>query len=528
MNRMQLQRGVSGFSASTLSNTIKLFDSFRIAARTHSNSCRAATTPPGSARLLDAGVVYLDLETTGATVHFDRITEIGLVEIGPDGSAEEWSALVNPGRRIPLMIETLTGITNAMVADAAPFEAVAKALYERLEGKLLVAHNARFDYGFLRNEFSRVGLRYLSRVLCTVKLSRRLYPQERRHNLDSLIARHDIECTQRHRALADARVLLEFTRRVRIDLGDERVLAAAQALLASPSLPTRLAPDALDGVPDAPGVYTFFGDNDNALYVGKSVTLRSRVLAHFSGDHKVAKDMRIAQEVTRVEWRQTAGELGALLIEARMVKRLMPVHNRLLRKNDDLCAWHWSPLTTLAPQLVSAGEIDFRTTDQLHGLFRSRTRATRTLREIAAANGLCPRLLGLEKGGSGPCFSHQIKKCRGACCGKETPASHNLRLANALYQLRIESWPFRGRIGIRETDRLRDRTEIHVIDRWCYLGTVDTEAELFDALDARFDGIFDLDTYQLLVKWLRIKRHEIDVIDLARPEVGNTPDAESW
>lgn len=468
--------------------------------------------------MLDAGAVYLDLETTGATAHFDRITEIGLVEVGADGVVEEWSSLVNPGIRIPLMIETLTGITNAMVADALPFEALAQTLYDRLAGKLLVAHNARFDYGFLRNEFSRVGLRYLSRVLCTVKLSRRLYPQERRHNLDSLIARHGIECTQRHRALADARVLLEFTQRARVDLGDERVQAAAQELLAAPSLPARLAPDALDDVPDSPGVYTFFDDNNVALYVGKSVSLRSRVLAHFSGDHKVAKDMRIAQEVARVEWRQTAGELGALLIEAQMVKRLMPVHNRQLRRNDDLCAWHWDPVRTAAPRLMGAGEIDFRTTDELHGLFRSRARATRALREIAESNGLCPRLLGLEKGGSGPCFAHQIRKCRGACCGRETIASHNLRLANALYKLRIEAWPFRGRIGIRETDRSRDRTEIHVLDRWCYLGTVDTEAELHDAADTRFDGTFDLDIYQLLSKWLRSRHPETDVIDLVRPD----------
>ena len=472
--------------------------------------------------MLDAGVVYLDLETTGATAHFDRITEIGLVEIGADGSIDEWSTLVNPGMRIPLAIETLTGITNAMVADAPPFEELSRALYDRLDGKLLVAHNARFDYGFLRNEFSRFGLRYLSRVLCTVKLSRRLYPAERRHNLDSVIARHGIECGQRHRALADARVLLEFTRSARRDLGDSTVLDAARELLKSPALPAGLAPDALDGVPDAPGVYSFFDAGGGALYVGKSVNLRSRVLSHFSGDHKVAKDMRIAQEIARVEWRETAGELGALLIEAQTVKRLTPVHNRLLRRNDDLCAWHWDPLTTAAPQLVKAGEIDFRNADLVRGLFRSPTKAARALREIAEENGLCPRVLGLEKGGKGPCFSHQIKKCRGACCGKETLAAHNLRLANALYRLRIESWPFRGRIGIRETDRQRGRTEIHLIDRWCYLGTVDAETDLFDMLETRFDGTFDLDTYQLLVKWLRHRRHEIDVIDLARPDTEAT------
>ncbi|MCW5627175.1 MAG: 3'-5' exonuclease, partial [Burkholderiales bacterium] len=140
--------------------------------------------------MLDRDVVYVDLETTGATAQTDRITEIGIVEIAPDGTASEWSTLVNPGRPIPPFIEGLTGISDAMVATAPPFADLADALHRRLDGKLLVAHNARFDYGFLRSEFARIGLTYRSPVLCTVKLSRRLYPAERRHNLDSIMLRH--------------------------------------------------------------------------------------------------------------------------------------------------------------------------------------------------------------------------------------------------------------------------------------------------------------------------------------------------
>ena len=163
--------------------------------------------------MFDQPTVFLDVETTGATANRDRITEIGLVEVNGGTVIEEWSTLVNPGLRIPPEIEALTGITNAMVAEAPSFESLSTELHRRLQGKLLVAHNARFDYGFLRNEFARAGLRYLSRVLCTVKLSRRLYPQERRHNLDSLIERHGLVCDQRHRALADARVLWHFAQR---------------------------------------------------------------------------------------------------------------------------------------------------------------------------------------------------------------------------------------------------------------------------------------------------------------------------
>src|SRR6185369_7652921 len=168
--------------------------------------------------MLDRTLIFLDLETTGATAHVDRITEIGLIEVEQGRHVGEWSSLVNPERPIPAMIESLTGITDAMVADAPTFAELAGDLYQRLAGKTLVAHNARFDFGFLRNEFRRVGLKYAPDVLCTVRLSRRLYPQERRHNLDSLIERHGFSCESRHRALADARVLWDFTQLIHRDL----------------------------------------------------------------------------------------------------------------------------------------------------------------------------------------------------------------------------------------------------------------------------------------------------------------------
>jgi DNA polymerase-3 subunit epsilon len=464
--------------------------------------------------MFDQPTVFLDVETTGATANRDRITEIGLVEVNGGTLVEEWSTLVNPGQRIPPEIEALTGITNAMVAEAPSFESLSAELHRRLESKLLVAHNARFDYGFLRNEFARAGLRYLSRVLCTVKLSRRLYPQERRHNLDSLIERHGLVCDQRHRALADARVLWDFVQRIRQELGEETVQAAVTHVLKTPALPPRLDAAQLDALPESVGVYVFYGEGDTPLYVGKSLNIRSRVLAHFSGDHRVAKDMRIAQEITRIEWRETAGELGALLQEARWVKRLTPAHNHKLRPAEELWALWWDAMKTVPPKPVSASAIEFAVAENLYGPFRSRARANRTLREIADANGLCARAVGLEHGGTGPCFSYQIGKCRGACCGRETLISHNLRLAQALHRLRLSAWPYRGPIGVRETDAVTGRTEVHLIDRWCYLDTVSSETDLHDALEVRTERPFDLDTYQILSKWL--KRHpSMAVIDLA-------------
>ncbi|MGH8765786.1 MAG: 3'-5' exonuclease, partial [Burkholderiales bacterium] len=137
--------------------------------------------------LFDAPLAIVDVETTGAHPAWDRVTEIAVVEVAQGDVVSEWSTLVNPGTSIPPAIQALTGITNAMVEDAPAFEDIAAGIYERLDGRVFVAHNARFDYGFLRHEFERAGLRFQAKTLCTVKLSRRLYPQHARHNLDSLI-----------------------------------------------------------------------------------------------------------------------------------------------------------------------------------------------------------------------------------------------------------------------------------------------------------------------------------------------------
>ncbi len=464
--------------------------------------------------MFDRHLIFLDLETTGSTATYDRITEVGLIEVDHGHFVREWSTLVNPGTSIPPMIQTLTGITNDMVATAPRFDEIARELYEALDGRVLVAHNARFDYAFLKNEFRRLDKFFSAPVLCTVKLSRKLFPQHSRHNLDTLISRHNIECDARHRALGDARVLWQLAQQWRDVPGEPAVFEATAKLLKTTTVPAGLPDTVFDNIPEGPGVYLFYGDRDVPLYVGKSISLRTRVMSHFSGDHRVAKDMRIAAEVKRMDWIETAGELGALIEEARLVKQLAPVHNRLLRRAGELCAWHWdSRAHTTAPHLVSARDLagsDFR---DLYGLFRSRRTAIETLRELAAEHELCHKLLGLEKR-EGPCFAWQIKRCRGVCAGRETPAAHALRLAAAFAKLRIRAWPFPGRIAVRETAADGERSELHVLDQWCHLGTVRSEAELHELQDHTAQPLFDLDTYKILNRFLLGGKKRPDIIPL--------------
>ncbi len=459
--------------------------------------------------MLDEHLVFVDLETTGATATHDRITEVGIVEVHRGRLISEWSTLVNPGMSIPPAIQALTGITNKMVALAPTFAEIQRELYERLEGKLFVAHNARFDYGFLKNEFRRCGIPFNARVLCTVKLSRKLYPHHARHNLDALLERHGIECEARHRALGDAKVLWLLAQQWTSERGPVLVKSAVDLLVKTQTVPVGLPDFAFSDIPESPGVYLFYGDNDLVLYVGKSINIRTRVMSHFSGDHRVNKDMQIAREIKRIDWKQTAGELGALLLESKLVKQLAPVHNRQLRRNSQLCAWQWTDNNIESPpRLATASDIDPARFGELYGLFRSRATAIEALREIASAHGLCNILLGLEKR-QGACFAHQIKRCRGACVGLESPEQHALRLKQALTSMRTLPWPFEGRIAIRESaihgSRTDENTELHVLDRWCYLGTARNEAELHEICEsnhAHKAPVFDVDTYKILKRFI--------------------------
>ncbi len=461
--------------------------------------------------MLRQPLIFLDLETTGATASFDRITEVGLIEVNEGRFVGSWSQLVNPQRNIPPFIQSLTGISNEMVEDAPKFEQIAPGLIERLTGKILIAHNARFDYGFLKSEFARLGMAYRSRVLCTAKLSRKLFPEHRRHNLDSLIERHGLVCSARHRALGDAEVLWQFLQKIAAELDSASIDAAVRAQMLAPSLPPGLAPEALEAIPETAGVYRFYDEHGTPLYVGKSVDLYARVRSHFTS--LLAKDMRISEQVTRIEWTETAGELGALLNESRLIKELLPLHNRRARRIAHFWSWEWDgSLEGRAPlRLVTAPDTESARLENLFGTFRAKHAAQTALAGIAAEQGLCPALLGLEpawKAGA-PCFAHQLKRCRGACCGKESLRAHNLRLAEALQSLRLTQWPFTGAIGLRE--RSGEKSEVHLFERWCFLGTAKSEAEIHERLDARGRPVFDLDIYKILKR--ELGKRGVELID---------------
>lgn len=444
--------------------------------------------------MIKQSLAFVDLETTGATASKDRITEIGIILVDGE-NVEEWSALVQPETRIPTHIERLTGITNEMVADAPRFADVAQTVLRLLDGRIFVAHNARFDYSFLKQSFLRERMDFSAKTLCTVKLSRRLFPTHHRHNLDSLIARHSLKADSRHRAIGDARLIHQFWTHIHQTLDHAKIDEAVKALLARPSVPTYLDQTLIDGLPDSPGVYLFFGENDLPLYVGKSKNIRQRVMSHFTADISSAKEMSLCQQVRRIDVHRTGGEIGALLKEAQLVKQMQPTHNRQLRRNDELCSiqMQGSP-SGQQVRIAYARDLDFSTEANLHGLFQNQREASKALTQLAEQHRLCKGLLGLEKIKAGsPCFGRQLKRCDGACTGAEPRLNHDLRLITALSGLRIKTWPFPGPAYLREGN------EMLLIHHWAYLGSARSEDEVWSILDGQ-QARFDKDTYRILSK----------------------------
>lgn len=443
----------------------------------------------------DKPFAFVDVETTGGSASTDRLTEIAIVRY--DGHAvTTWQSLINPECRIPGYIESLTGITSEMVATAPTFAQLAEHIQQLLAGHIFVAHNARFDYGFIKNAFRRAGQDFKANMLCTVKLSRRLYPQHRRHGLDYLIQRHGLRMQDRHRAYDDAHALLQFWQCVCREHDRKIVDDIVQSLIARPSLPAHIDPAVIDALPNSFGVYVFYGENELPIYIGKSNRLRQRVLSHFASDHTAPKEMKISMQIRRIEHIRCAGEVDALLTESRLIKERMPTLNRQLRRQKDVFTWQlveqspglWVPI------LLGGNDIAIGQGLHLYGLFSSARDAKEALLAIIKSEKLCKATLGLEKVASAsPCFARQLKSCAGACVGQESPIAHSARLMTALSALRLRDWPFEG------AALLREGSLVHVIHQWCYLGTARDEAELQDLIDCG-KGDFSRDTYRILVK----------------------------
>ena len=458
-------------------------------------------------------LAFVDIETTGSHFDRDRITEIGIKTLAND-QIQVWEQLINPHTFIPQNIQRLTGISPQMVENQPSFEQIARELKQELEGKIFIAHNARFDYGFIKASFKRIGIDFKPKVLCTVKLSRLLFPDQPRHNLDTIIHAHGLSVSARHRALGDADLLLQFWRVCESKFGKEKLNEVIHQLIGNPSLPPNIDKELIDAIPDGPGCYIFYGDNKTPLYIGKSISLRSRVMGHFQGALTQRKEMKLSLQIRDIDWIETSGELGALILESSLIKERMPSMNIKLRRSKDLCGWSLveDAFGVLTPVMVTHHQLAPGLQDNLYGLFYSKREAHSCLKAMAKKYHLCEALLGLEKRVEGKsCFGYQVNQCGGACLNLTPINLHNLQLKTALELFKVQVWPYSGAIAIKEGG------EMIVVDKWCYLGTAINQDELYELAESG-EAEFDLDIYKILKKALS-GSYKKQVMELSPPKL---------
>lgn len=426
---------------------------------------------------------FVDTETTGYHPGKDRIIEIAIIRVDNGKIIDEFKSLLNPQTHVSPFIQSYTGINPEELEFAPTFYDVSDHVENMLKDAVFVAHNVGFDLSHIRAEFRRIGRKFNNPYFCTVKLSRKLYPQMGKHNLSRLIEYFNFECENRHRAYDDAFVLHQFINRAKEDYGEEAVNNTILSCIQNAAIPYDLDEEIVSELPECPGVYIFYDRNSNPLYVGKSKNIKKRVKSHLY-DKDSSKELKIKNQINDIKAIPTAGEISALILESDLVKELMPIYNHQLRRKKEM---------VLLKQVVNSDgyftatyervrNIKIKRKEKLLGIFNSIKECKEKLDDISLEHGLCNKLLGTEKAVSS-CFRYQLGKCNGACVAKENPTEYNKRFEKAFKKSAIEDWPFETSVEINEENE--NGRSSFIIDKWCLVNDGKTNK-------------FDYDIYKIL------------------------------
>jgi DNA polymerase III subunit epsilon len=372
----------------------------------------------------------IDIETTGGSAARERITEIAVVVHDGTKVIETFDTLVNPERSIPTYITQITGISDAMVADAPKFYEIAKKIVQLTEGAVFVAHNVRFDYGFVQEEFRRLGYTFSRQQLCTVKLSRVAFPGLRSYALGNLIQYFGIKVADRHRALADTLATVEIFEKIL--LKEENKTAATQMVnkgIRENALPEGISMQKLHDLPETCGIYYLHDKKGDVIYVGKSINIQKRIFEHFND--KTTKGDQFQKAVADISFEETGSELVALLLEDREIKRIKPRVNKAQRKTFfPYCVYTFTDERGFLRFHAVKNVALIRKKHVILQEFEKLNEAKHFLKNVAKRFELCEKLMEPVYT-EGACFYHQIGQCQGACVGLESTESYNERANEA-------------------------------------------------------------------------------------------------
>jgi len=374
-------------------------------------------------------VVYaiIDIETTGGNPYRDKITEVAVFVHDGKRIVKEYATLINPERGIPPFITRMTGITDEMVERAPKFYEIAKLLIELTQDMVFVAHNASFDYNFIRNEFRSLGYEYTRNNVCTVKLSRKLLPGRTSYGLGKLCQELNISNNSRHRAAGDALATVKLFELLLQKHPEGFLNGFPGTFNGRSALNANIPPELLNNLPSKTGIYYFFNEKGDVIYIGKSKNIKQRVLTHLSSARS-QKALEMVSQMRNIDFEETGSELAALLLESEQIKIHHPLFNR--RQRRSFFNYGLYSFTDSEGYLnLKVDKTSNSTTP--HTSFVNREAGREFLFRLVEKFQLCQNLSGLFST-NGACFQYAVKQCRGACIGIEPPASYNPRVQEAM------------------------------------------------------------------------------------------------
>ncbi len=369
----------------------------------------------------------VDIETTGNGIKGNKITEISIFKYDGKKVIEEFSSLVNPECEIPHYITVLTGIDNFLVRNAPKFKEISSEIISITSDAIFVAHSVNFDYHVIKNEFRDIGIDFIRRKLCTVRLSRKLLPGYHSYSLGKLCSALQIPLTDRHRARGDAHAtLLLFQMLISSDGAEETIKLSLNARSQEATLPPSLPGGLIVQLPAAAGIYRFKNDRGQIIYVGKAINIRKRVLGHFYD--KSTREVAMCRETADVEFELSGSELLALLMESAEIKKHYPVYNRAQkRKITQYAICYYEDRNGIMHLAYNKLNL---TPDPLM-IFTAISDCRNYLEDICREFSLCAKYCHLQENVPA-CFHYRLNSCRGICRGEETGNSYNLRVKAAI------------------------------------------------------------------------------------------------
>jgi DNA polymerase III subunit epsilon len=391
----------------------------------------------------------VDIETTGSYAANNGITELAIVLHDGNKIVERYETLINPETPIPRYVQVLTGIHPDMLTGAPLFSEVAFRVHHMLKDAVFVAHHVNFDYSFIRHQLETCGFDLDVKKLCTVRLSRKVFPGLPGYSLGKLCRELEIPILNRHRAGgdADATVIL-FEKILRHDSQ-----GAINQMLHGKSreqyLPPNLPSEQIASIPYTPGVYYFHNQKGKVIYVGKAKNLRSRVCSHFSNNNSGLRKQEFLRNIYSVTWQDCGTELMAFLLECVEIRRLWPAYNNSLKRFEQTYGLYvYEDQSGYLRLTIEKKKQNLKAYYSFNGL----AEGWQVLHKLVRQFELCPRLCFIQKGNE-TCIGLSDNSCQGACEHVELADHYNQRLRAALQSL-LEMLPT---FMIR--DRGRDASE---------------------------------------------------------------------